>query len=370
MAKKNLKNLVVKANELVEAHYRLSLNEQKIILAMISRIKPDDADFKPIRFSIEELTGMIGVSGGAYHTEIRDIARDLRIKTLRLYNSIEDSYLDVGWLSASEYFNGKGYIELEFSPRLKPYLLQLKERFTAYQLQNVMRLDSSYSIRIYELLRQYGKIGKREFTVMELRKVLRIPDDQYHFYANFRKRVLLTAQKELQAKTDISFEFTEKKTGRAVTSLSFYVLTRLPDPPTDSIAADFTITDEYDLAVSTLPEPERALFTKLHTKYLLSKKQAAEVVTSILPRDGKEAVEALLSYCYSYWQKAARIDPKAHLGAITWTAFNDGWQVELELFKEPVKLAAKTEPPPEPTEKDKAEVKRLLADFYKRFSST
>ena len=345
MAKKNLKHLVVKSNELVEAHYRLSLNEQKIILAMISRIKPEDKDFEPIRFSVEELTELMGVSGGVYYTEIRDIARALRIKTLHIYNPNEDSYLDIGWLSASKYFHGKGYIELRFDPYLKPYLLGLKERFTAYQLQNVMRLDSSYSIRVYELLKQYGKIGRREFTIDELKKTIGIADNEYKLYNNFKQRVLLTAQTELQAKTDISFTFDEIKTGRAVTGLHFHVFTKLPETPTDSISAEFTIKDEYDLAVSKLPEYERELYKRLQATYKLSKKQAHEVVTAYLPREGKERIEGVLDYCYGYWQKGLKKDAKAHVGKITWTAIKEGWQVQVDLFTEPTPKAKKKEPP-------------------------
>jgi len=371
MAKKSLKQLVVKSNELVEAHYRLSLNEQKIILAMISRIKPDDKDFTPIRFTVEELTTMLDVSGGAYHTEIRKLANSLRHKDLHFYNQAEDSYLDVGWVSSSKYYAGKGYITLRFDPDLKPYLLQLKERFTAYQLQNVMRLDSSYSIRIYELLKQYGKIGKREFTVMELRKVLGIPDDQYPFYANFRKRILLTAQKELSAKTDLQFTFDEKKTGRAVTSLRFHVTTRLTEPPQDSIPAEFTITDQYELAVSKLPEYERGLFTKLHTTHKLSKKRAHEVVTGYLPRDGKDLIEQWLAYCVTYHKEKIKTDPKSSLGAITWTCITEAWNVQPDLFKSPVPTYTPIERPTvDETPEERAARKKMTADFYKRYSST
>ncbi|MBF0467165.1 MAG: replication initiation protein [Nitrospirae bacterium] len=102
MAKKNLKQLVVQANHIVEAHYRLSLNEQKIIRAMISRIKPDDEDFQPISFSVEELTEMIGVSGD-YHTEIRKVTEGLLVRTLHIHNPKEKSYLSVNWISSYKF---------------------------------------------------------------------------------------------------------------------------------------------------------------------------------------------------------------------------------------------------------------------------
>ncbi|MBF0467250.1 MAG: replication initiation protein, partial [Nitrospirae bacterium] len=110
--KLNKKSLVVKSNEINEAHYRLSLNEQKVILAMISQIKPEDEDFKSYRFTIDELTEMFNVTGNDYYSVIDKIATDLRIKTLRIYKPKTDSYLNIGWLSSSEYYHGKGYIEL------------------------------------------------------------------------------------------------------------------------------------------------------------------------------------------------------------------------------------------------------------------
>lgn len=53
-----------------------------------------------------------------------------------------------------------------------PYLLQLKERFTRYELKNILYFKNKYSIRIYELLKQYEKIGKREINIKELRGYL------------------------------------------------------------------------------------------------------------------------------------------------------------------------------------------------------
>jgi plasmid replication initiation protein len=358
-----LKHKVVKSNDMVEAHYRLSLNEQKIIYAMISRIRPDDADFKPYKFTIEEITEMLGVSG-EYHAEIRKIAKGLLVKTLHIHNQEEQSYLDVCWLSASKYYYGKGYIELEFSPMLKPYLLQLKEKFTVLKLKNVMLLNSGYSIRIYELLKQYQRIGSREFTVDELKKILGITANEYKLYNHFKDRVLLTAQRELAAKTDIRFDFTEKKTGRAVTGLRFYVISRMTEVPTDAIEVESTVLDEHDLAVSKLSAYEQDLFKRLQATYKLSKKQAHEVVTTYLSREGRGYVEALLTYCYSYWQKAVKVDSQAFIGAVTWAAIRDGWQIEKPLFPEPDK-PQKKEPPPMDSEEDIAEVKKMLKEWKK-----
>jgi plasmid replication initiation protein len=112
-------------------------------------------------------------------------------------------------------------VELEFSDKLKPYLLQLKERFTKYHLDSVLKLKSFYSIRLYELLKQWETLKTRTVEVQELRNAFGIPDDKYKQYGHLKKKVLLLAQKEINEKTEVFFEFTEVKKGRKIVMLKF-----------------------------------------------------------------------------------------------------------------------------------------------------
>ena len=52
-------------------------------------------------------------------------------------------------------------VDLCFDPKLKPYLLQLKDQFTSIALQYAIQLKSLYAIRIYELLKQYQRLKQR-----------------------------------------------------------------------------------------------------------------------------------------------------------------------------------------------------------------
>jgi len=105
---------------------------------------------------------------------------------------------------------------------LRPYLLELKREFTSYKLENVVKLKSSYAIRIYELLKQYEKLQERTFLLKSLREMLGA-EDIYPAYGNFKQRVLVPAQKELKKKTDISFEIEEVKKGRKVEKVKFLI---------------------------------------------------------------------------------------------------------------------------------------------------
>jgi plasmid replication initiation protein len=86
-----------------------------------------------------------------------------------------------------------------------------------------MRLRSVYSIRIYELLKQYQRIGKITITIDGLRSMLGIEPKEYHLYGDFKRFVILVAHKEINEKTDISFEFREKKLGRKVNEIEFII---------------------------------------------------------------------------------------------------------------------------------------------------
>lgn len=222
-----LEELIVKSNRLVEARYKLSLQEQKIILAMISLIGKDDDHFKTINFNVREFAELIGVRPDSYYAELKRITKGLLEKVLVIYGDKRE--LQVGWLASAEYYEGKGVIELEFSQKMKPYLLQLRDAFIKYKLKNVLTLRSTYSIRIYELLKQYESIGKRSFTLDDLRKILDIAADKMTRFHDFKRLVLLKSQEDLKKHTDISFTFKLVKKGRMVNTIEFTILPQKVD---------------------------------------------------------------------------------------------------------------------------------------------
>lgn len=212
-------NLIVKHNDLIQARYNLSLNEQKIVLYAASQIDRDKDNFNMITISIKEFTELLGTTQERY-TEFREIAESLISKTL--YINKEGSELVTSWLSSMEYITDKGIIELEFSKKLIPYLLQLKERFTRYQLENILYLENKYSIRIYELMKQHQNIGKREFELQELKKTLMI-EGQYERVYDLERRILKPSMEEINEHTDIIIDYEKIKTGRKITGFVFTI---------------------------------------------------------------------------------------------------------------------------------------------------
>lgn len=216
-------NLVTKSNMLIEANYKLGVVEQKIILCLASNIQPNDSDFKTYTLEIKEFTKLLGLKGTPKYTELRQISKELMQKVFEI--RIDKKIIQVAWLSYVAYNESEGTIDIRFDPFLRPYLLQLKREFTSYKLDNVVKIKSSYAIRIYELLKQYEKFQERTFLLADLRKMLGA-EDVYPAYGNFKQRVLVPAQKELKKKTDISFEIQEIKIGRRIDKIRFHITSR------------------------------------------------------------------------------------------------------------------------------------------------
>lgn len=216
----NSSKLVTKSNLLIEANYKLGVVEQKIILCLASNIQPNDSDFKTYTLPIKEFTNLLGLKGKPKYTDLKQTTKNLMQKVFEV--RINKKVIQVSWLSYVAYNETEGTIDLRFDPFLRPYLLELKREFTSYKLENVVKLKSSYAIRIYELLKQYEKIQERTITLSDLRKMLGA-EDIYPAYGNFKQRVLVPAQKELKKKTDISFEIEEIKEGRRVEKVKFII---------------------------------------------------------------------------------------------------------------------------------------------------
>ncbi|WP_066297399.1 replication initiation protein [Bacillus sp. FJAT-29937] len=216
------KDWITKSNSIIESQYKLTLQEQRILLITASKVQPSDEDFKPYKFRVTDLIEKMGVgSQTSMYSYIKNVVKGLQSKTVEFKKG--NRTMIANWLVTSIYEDQEGTVILKFNPDLKDFFLQLKERFTTYQLENVIQLNSVYSIRIYELLKQYENLKKRSFTIDELRDKLGIEKTKYKQYGHFKDRVINAAQQELAEKTDISFTFEEEKKGRKVVGIIFRI---------------------------------------------------------------------------------------------------------------------------------------------------
>mgnify|MGYP000142960763 CR=1 FL=1 len=213
--------IAMQHNNLVEAKYSMTLQQKRIMIWLVSQIKPDDIDFKEHVLSIKELIEICQLSGESSYKQIKDITFSLIEKGIRIID-INDSNnkkeIQVSWLSSADYSHGQ--VKLSFSPKLKPYLLQLKEQFTAVRALDLMQFKSIHAIRIYELLKQYQNIGERVVSITDIKECCGV-EDKLQKYSDFEKKIILISQREINTKSDIHFEFERIKSSRKIVGIKF-----------------------------------------------------------------------------------------------------------------------------------------------------
>lgn len=264
--------IVTQRNELIEARHinPLTVREQKIVLTMVSMIQPNDEDFKDYRISIKEFSEMLGLEGKAKYTELKAITKDLMSKSIEIPRA-DGGWLFANWISSAEYQKGEGIIALSFSPKLLPYLLQLKNAFTSYRLSNILALKSTYSIRLYELMKKWQHRGKWECPVDSIREKIGANSKAYSLYGNFKNKILLPSIRELNEQTDLFIEYREIKKGRKIEKIEF-TIHRAPEKEIKLLEPNKEIKkpselEELQIRLNALAKGYRfdtAFFSQLH----------------------------------------------------------------------------------------------------------
>jgi len=211
-------SIVKKSNDLIDkARYELTLTQQRLILYTVAHINVSDEDFKDYDIPVAELIEKTGSSHWLYH-ELKREAEGL-LKKPFFIETEDGGWFGTNWFSGLRYLPGQGIVRVHFDPFLKPYLLKLKERFTMYMLKYVLPIRSSYSVRIYELLKQHENFGKRYFDLQEFKTLLMIENKpSFKQYGHIKFCILKPARKEINEHTDLEVDsnIEEKKLSRKV----------------------------------------------------------------------------------------------------------------------------------------------------------
>ena len=217
---------VVKANDIIrKSRFILQLQEQKIILYLISKIKPEDMELKEHVFQIKDFCKVCGLDGtsGKNYSNIRQTLKDLRDKSIwiTLENNRERT---LSWFDYVEMDKNDGMVTIKISDMMKPYLLHLKEHYTQYELLYTLAMRSQYSIRMYELLKSYECQHGKVFDIDELKKMLFA--EKYKLFGDFRRKVLDIAMREINELSDISVTYEVIKESHRFAKIEFTIETK------------------------------------------------------------------------------------------------------------------------------------------------
>ncbi len=226
--KKVIKNNVIATihNNLLQARHKLSLEEIRLMDTIISFIQPEDDNLETYKIPVSVFQDLYGTQRKDIYEVVKRAIEGLLGKPIKLesINSKGKKIFEMfNFISYGRYEDGTGNFYVSIDSNFKPYLLKLKEFFTKIPIKYTYVLKSRYSIRLYEILKQYENTGFRIDYLHDLREILGVEKDEYNLFSDFEKRVLKPAVEEIYKKTDIEVEYIKKKTGRRVTQIEFII---------------------------------------------------------------------------------------------------------------------------------------------------
>jgi len=332
--------LVKKSNTAISSRVKgYSLNQMKIMNLAISELTELTTSDEVLSFQAVDLLKAIGL-GENNHTELRKATLDM-IRGIEIPKA-DGGFSQVPVFHEIEYHTG-GTVDIRFHEKVLPLLVQAKTEYTKYYFQNIQRLKSGYSVKIYELCKQYQntKQGYRDLTIEELKTYLDIPLKKYPRFADFNRRIIKSSVDEITEKTDLKVDIEPIKKGRSTTGIRFYIAIKNKEKE---------VQEEQPLLIPDHKELTPA-GRQLIDDYLISPRTAVEL--QILATTDEHLI-------YAMTELNKKMDTKEKKGE---TILNKARYVEVALREAiPILLiSGKVE-----KEKAKAEEKNHLAEINKK----
>lgn len=216
---------ITQDNQLIEASYKLSLNEKRLLMLGMSKLDPrhfprTGAEFE---LTVEEWRERFPQD----ETPWRALQRAAK-KMMRRYVTFHPRtgvVKDINWFDSVEYVEGEGRIKVIFTMSITTRLQGVFEQFTKLNLLQVSRLNSFHSIRLYELVSQFRKTGYRRISLDDFKNSMSCADS-YPRIKDLKRRVLNPALKEINEKADFEVECRDLKRGRRIVGFEFILRER------------------------------------------------------------------------------------------------------------------------------------------------
>ena len=261
-------------NLLTIARYDMTGLEKNILYMVMAQIKKNDVPGDFYYVSAREIMDRVGerIDFVAFRKATKLLIGRVFETTLPNGNILQASFV-----ASAEYLSGEGVIKIEISRQVLPFYLELKEKFTTFQLNAALSLNSKYAKRLYEMLSMYKAMPNKTFTIslLELKKLLIVIDakgkDSYPSFTDFSNRVLAPAEKEINANTDIQFKYSV---------ILGETLGRGRKPVT---ALKFTVSSGQ-AALNKNDEQNAVILKRLTTEFGLNKTQAEKVLAENEPK--------------------------------------------------------------------------------------
>lgn len=228
---KGQSQFVAMKNELAQkGTFNLTALEYKVVLFIISKIKPDDKPETEYQFKISDFTKICKLDNsntGTYYKYIRNIIKKLRTKPILIQES-EDVELITGWFNDARFYKKTGIVGITFSHNVIPYLfnLRLSGNYFQFLYEYGITLENPRGIKLYMYFKSIlYKSNIVVFSIEALRKILECEDGKYTTFKDFRRYVIELVINDINKNSDLYVDYEIKMEGRKATQIQFIVNT-------------------------------------------------------------------------------------------------------------------------------------------------
>ena len=232
----------------------MTLQELRFFSIYLSKINPWDKSTRVVRFPLDDFRRIMGLGAGENITHFRYTIRHILQQIVEVPNEKGTGYTAFQLFKRAKLDKDEQdewYVEFDAHDDALPLMFDFKNRYFKYELWNALRLKSTNQVRMYEILKQYEGLGKRELTVTELRELLGIGKKEYSGrtgWSDFKKKVLDSCQQALKETTDICYTYERGRVGKGGKWLSVVFHIKRNEDYIDQLTLDEFIAQQ--------PEPE------------------------------------------------------------------------------------------------------------------
>ena len=242
-----INNVIEKSNVLnamkmlSEPDEKIGLIEFRFFCLYLSKINARNPEKRTVKVKIEDFEELFGVS--FHSTSFTKQLRKIATRQMRVIEKGKCIIINLYSKFAWSIENPKE-LEITCNYDIMPYLFELQKSYTSYKILNIVKLNSVQKIRLYEIMKQYEKIGQVRFDIMDLQEMLCSKVQEFRF---FRRDILTPAIRDINQYTDIQVSYEKNLSCRKVVALTFTIDKKkiFSADNVDEQSADTTIQSLY-----------------------------------------------------------------------------------------------------------------------------
>lgn len=218
-----LNYVVAKANSLVPKLARYELQELRLIAYCLAHYDSRQPNNRRFTARVEDLARIFPMNSDGAYEVIKKVVSSINSKPIEFRDSGGKYYSVL--FSSFYYRENEGAFDFMLSQAIEPFVLELRERFSAYRLGDVHGFKSASSWLLYEHLNVYKYTGSWLAPLDELRECFGVAG-KYERLDSLRHDLVDPAMMEINQKSNLNVEYVKEREGRKVVALRFFIKTR------------------------------------------------------------------------------------------------------------------------------------------------